>query len=503
MIVEVLTGPQGGGKSQTMRDETIASPGLYLFALPTIELIDEQVAEARQAAPWLKTVKIYAQPNLGKTTDRLTEARRDIEDRKLAHAVIFTTHATLMDHALAGFHDWHARIDEAPAAIQAGRFNIAVSSRPFLEDTFDLIGKTESEWSAVQLKGAAPNWNAVERDAGSKPYGEFIKQAKQPGRVFVKTQRWDATDDIEWFSMWTPLALSHFKSVQVAGSSYTDSIGFKAAASLFSDLFGVTIRSIAPPRTGQPDINIHFFTRGHEGTTTIWKESPGRLLIKKVCDYLGKTMPETGYWSGNSVIEVLMDHRLKAKFIKPLAMGLNKHRAARDCAFIYSAKATSDDKPVMEVFGLTKADIRHAREDDAIAQFVMRGAIRNLDDDKPYAIYLYNEGQAERLRDHLLKIGFIKVNLVAVDDAGIMDEAKPTTGEGGSVGGRAGGPGRRREGQGQGSKERGASRQSEGGRTRAIQAGAAEQVIARLTKRIAKPVWRILRESVAARSSRL
>ena len=123
-----------------------------------------------------------------------------------------------------------------------------------------------------------------------------------------------------------------------------------------------------------------------------------------------------------------MDHRLKAKFIRPLAMGLNKHRGARDCAFIYSAKATSEDKPVMDVFGLTKADFRHAREDDAIAQFVMRGAIRNLDYNESYAIYLYGEKQAERLRDHLLKIGFTTVQLIPVDEAGIMDAPKPTTG---------------------------------------------------------------------------
>lgn len=427
--IEVLTGPQGGGKSQKMREEAIATPGRYLFALPTHELIDEQVADFFKADPLLETVRVYSEPNKGRTAQRLTEARLDIETRNLTRVVIFTTHATLMDHPLEGFDGcWHVRIDEAPASVQAGRFNIAVSGRPWLKETFDLVGGADYAWSALKLKVEKPNWKAVERDAGAKPFAEFVKQASQPDRVFVKTTSWEATDDIDWFSMWTPLSLSHFASVQVAGSSYTDSVGFKAAESLFGDLLGVKIRQIGEPRTGQPPITIHFFTRGHEGTTTFWKTSPGRLMIKKVCDHLGKKLPKSGYWSGNGVVEVLMDHRLKAKFIKPLAMGLNKHRAAKDCAFIYSAKATGDDAPVMEVFKLTEDDIRHAREDDAIAQFAMRGAIRNIEFDGAYAIYLYSESQAERLRDHLLKIGFTTVELVPVDEAGIMSAKRPKAG---------------------------------------------------------------------------
>ena len=260
--IKVLTGPQGGGKSKVMREEAIATPGRYLFALPTHELIDEQVADFFKAAPFLETQKVYAQPNKGKTAERLTEARRDIEGRGVA----------------------------------------------------------------------------------------------------------------------------------------------------------------------QPAITIYFFTRGHEGTTTFWKTSPGRLMVKHVCDHLGKKLLKSGYWSGNGVVEVLMDHRLKAKFIKPLAMGLNKHRAAKDCAFIYSAKSTNDDKAVMEVFKLTEDDIRHAREDDAVAQFVMRGALRDGAYDGPYAIYLYSESQAERLRDHLIKIGFTTVELAPVDEAGIMDSKRPKSG---------------------------------------------------------------------------
>ena len=262
-----------------------------------------------------------------------------------------------------------------------------------------------------------------------RPSGECqIKQVARPDRVFVKTTDWDAKDDIDWFSMWTPLSLSHFASVQIAGSSYTDSVGYRAARALFKDKLTFTEREIAPLRTGQPTISIHYFTEGHDGSTTFWGETEGRYCIKQVCDYLGANLPATGFWSGNEVVEHLMDHRLPAKLIRPLAMGLNKHRLSQACAFIFSGKATPQDKALKGVFGLTDDDIRKAREDDAVAQFVMRGAIRELAYDGPYAVYLYSKTQAERLRDHLVKIGFTSVETVAVTEAGIMDIRRAKTG---------------------------------------------------------------------------
>lgn len=119
-----------------------------------------------------------------------------------------------------------------------------------------------------------------------------------------------------------------------------------------------------------------------------------------------------------------MEHRVRGAVIKPMAMGINKHRHAHDCAFIFSSKATPKDDPLKAVFGLTDEDIRHAREDDAIAQFAMRGAIRDLNYGGPYSIYLYSRSQAERLRDHLRKIGFTTVEVVPLADAGLMDEVR-------------------------------------------------------------------------------
>ena len=426
MKVEVLTGPQGGGKSTVMRNEAIGQPGLYLFALPTIELLEEQSADFTKAKKFFPTVRVHKDSGTGAVARRLTEARKDFAAKQVNHGAIFTTHETLMNHDLEGFDGWHVRVDEAPAAVQAGQFNIGVSTRLWLKDSYEVVGATGSEWSSLKLKVKNPNWKDVERDAGAKAFGEFIKQAAQPDRVFVRTTSWDAKDDIDWFSMWTPLSLSHFASVQIAGSSYTDSVGYRSARALFEDMLTFTEREIAPARTKQPTISIHYFTQGHEGSTTYWETSEGRLRIKKVCDYLGQHLPDSAFWSGNAVVQHLMEHRLTGSLIRPMAMGINKHRQARDCAFIFSGKATPRDEPLKVVFGLADDDIRHAREDDAVAQFAMRGAIRDLDYEGPYAIYLYSHSQAERLRDHLIKIGFTTVEVVGLDDSGLMDEVRIT-----------------------------------------------------------------------------
>jgi len=247
--IKVLTGPQGGGKSAAMRKEVIANPGLYLFALPTRDLIKEQVADFFAAAPWLETLPVYSAPGRSGTARRLKEAREDLERCGVKHAVIFTTHATLLDHPLDGFSGWHARIDEAPNSVKAGRMNIAVATRDWLKTSFDLVRGPDDEWAAIRFKGKAPEWKAVERDAAASALKEFIAEARRPERVFVHATSWDEKDDIGWFSLWTPLALSEFASVVVAGSAYTDSIGFKVAQDLFEERLGVEIVNRRPKGT--------------------------------------------------------------------------------------------------------------------------------------------------------------------------------------------------------------------------------------------------------------
>jgi hypothetical protein len=417
--LEVLTGPQGGGKSRYMREQAISTPGRYLFALPTLELIDEQVDAFRASAPHIPVVKIHSGLKRGTTVEALSDALREHENAQ--HAVIVTTHETLMAHSLEGFDGWHGRIDEAPNSVQAGNIQISATSRAWLDHTFALEPFADGVWSYLTLTDAKPNWKVVASDPGTKPFAEIIKIAGSGGHVFVRASDWESVKKFDWFSIWTPLNLEHFASVTVAGTSYTDSVGFKAARSFFHSRFEISIQEIGEARTGQPHIKISYFTRGHEGTTTLWAKSEGRLMIKNVCDHLAEHLPDSSYWSANDVVQELMEHRLKGQLIRPLVAGLNKYRQSVACAFIYSAKLMPSDRPLLDVFDLTEEDIRRAREEDAIAQFVMRGAIRDPDYGGEYDIYLYSETQAKRLQNHLATIGFMDVEIIARPEAGIMD----------------------------------------------------------------------------------
>jgi hypothetical protein len=205
-------------------------------------------------------------------------------------------------------------------------------------------------------------------------------------------------------------------------------VGYLGAQALYEDLLEFDEREVPVVRKGRPSISIHYFTEGHRGSTTFWGKSEGRLQIKHVCDYLAKTLPKASFWSGNTVVQHLMEHRIKGELIAASAAGLNKHRRKQHCAIIFSGKATKADRGMMKVFGLTDDQIERAREDELIRQFAMRGAIRDPTFDRAYDIYVYEKVQAERLKDHFEDLRFDTIELMPVMEAGMMSVRRKSDG---------------------------------------------------------------------------
>lgn len=428
--VEVLTGPPGCGKSTRLREDAKNMPGLYLFFLPSIPLIREQVAAFRAEAPQIILHEVHSGHGRGAVQRKLDDARAEIAASGVKHAVIFTTHDALMMRDLSGFKGWHARIDEAPNAVKSGTIPMG-QSRSYFTATFDLVPvEAKKPMSLLSLKGAAPDWPKIAVDKLLSPLVDFIKLASSPGGVFVEATNWDDVDLLNWWSIWPPSGLRDFASIQIAGASYHTSIGAIVSRKWFPHLVRLADLPIPMHRTGSPapTLRIHYFTKNHPPSTTFWKKSDGRRMIVRVCDYLAQNVADLGFWSGNADVMDLMEWRLAGDLAPPKVAGRNEWRTLTKCAFIYSSGPTPEDRPFMETFEITEDEVRRAREDEDILQFAMRGAIRNTDFSGSYDVYLYTETQAQRLAGQLTASNVGTVEVVPVPEAGIMDESFPTVG---------------------------------------------------------------------------
>ncbi len=422
----VLAGPPGSGKSLALRDEAITQPGLYLFCLPTISLIEEQAAAFRALRPDLTIIEARsgAGGGRGKVQRQLEDHRADLATAGATHAIMFMTHESMMSCDLSAFTDWHIRIDEVPNAIQTGKIAIRTKQAArFFATTFTL--DPSGDWAHAKLCDPVGSWRDQAGDSLVSKQAEFFKYAARPQGVFVNVTTWRGAKAFEWFALWSPLALKHARSVKIAAASYLGSLGAKAFLDWWAkdvEIHRQALTATPVPRSDGPHIRIHYFTEGHEGTTTLWSTSEGRYLIKAVCDFLAEHVPGLGFWSGNDEVRNLMEWRAPGLITKPKVAGSNAYRELQSCAFIYSSKPLPTDGPLRTLFRMTEADILAAREDEDIQQFVMRGAIRNEGYGGTYDVYLYSRRQAEALAARLGD-GFARpVQIMPIEAAGIISE---------------------------------------------------------------------------------
>lgn len=429
MPVRVLTGMPGCGKTTTIRTEAIEQPGPHLFAFPTIPLIREQMTEFRSQSPGLDVQEAHSRDSgHGPVSRRLAAAKAAVEAKGCGNSVVLTTHAGLMSPDLPDFSGWHIYVDEAPEMVRSGVIKRALDNDA-LAANFDLEPVGSDGWSQLRRRTDGPGWQAFREDTLAQPLMDFWKLAFSDAKVFVRATAWTSLRALDWFSLWTPLSLRGAASVTFAGAALDNSLGFKVLKRAFGDSIDCKLDVLRPPRPGCPSIRIHYFTSGHEGTTTFWQTSEGRLCLNKVVRHLREHAPHLGFWSANDVATRYLEHWMPGELAKPKSAGLNGYRGHTSCALLYSSKPLEGDRPIQEIFGITRDELLACRESEDILQFVFRGAIRGQDFDGAYDIYLYSRRQAEVLRDRLIADAVVAgVDLVALNSAGIMDVDRPIAG---------------------------------------------------------------------------
>ena len=429
VTVEVLTGAPGIGKSTQMMQDMADNPGRYLWAAPIIDLIDEQVPRLRELAPNADVLALHSGKKLkGGVGRNIADLPSQYGTGR--HVGAFVTHEALLGTDPSTFQDWHVRIDETPNGVAAGILKVTHSVE-LLRSLYDLEPVPESDWARVVPKNRSLNWRNLNQDDFAKQLENFHSKASHARGVIVSLNDWNDArnrNGVEWLSIWTPAELAACASVTLTGAGYFNSLAYRVTEACFRDqVQHLKIPARNSLRTGQPKVHIHYFTRGHRGTTTFWGTSLGRWCLVQVCDWLVANVPDLGFWSGNEVVQHLLEHRVRGQMVAPKLAGLNGLREHRSCAFVYSSKSVPSDEPLKSVFGLSDDDIIAARETEDIVQFVFRGAIRNPGYDGPYDIYLYSRDQAEAVAVAMAGYGLCDVEIIPIADSAIMDTAVART----------------------------------------------------------------------------
>jgi hypothetical protein len=428
LIVDVLAGVPGCGKSTKMLSDAASTPGRYLFCLPTIPLIDEQARAFRKLNHKAECVPIHSK---GRGRGTIARQIADLAQRSsnAEHLVAFITHEAMMDCDLAPFVGWHARIDEPPNAITCGRINIKQSVAAFqARFELELYG---SGWSWLRPRFGRQPWNEIAKDALWRGLTDFLKLADRPQGVIIQLDDWAQAEEggqLSWFSLWTPTQMHSFDSIVIAGASFLSSTAHRVLTSTFGNELEFRVSDVGSARSAQPRVRIMYFTKGHRGSTSFWSCSEGRKCLVAVERWLAQHVPRLGFWTGNEAVRHSMEHRVPGQMVLPKVAGLNEYRELDSCAIFYSSKPLIEDDTLKTVFELTDDDILVAREVEDIFQFVFRGALRNRDYAGAYDIYVYSLDQAERLQALMAENGLIDIDVMAMPDAGIMETTRPIRG---------------------------------------------------------------------------
>lgn len=433
MHITVYQGAPGSRKTLTFLDEALDTPGLYLVAFPRNALIDEQADYCRKklgqvgAGP---VVPIHtAQPHHhGQVGRRIEEALEANAGQH--HVVMMISHAALLGLDPALLAGWHVAIDEnIDNSVASGTFK-ASTSWSVLERHFRLDplpgGQT---WEVVPRDDVAPLTRKAITAEGKNGLSAFLTYASQPRRsVFVDAGDWRDAQlgrPVRWWSIWSPLVLNRCAAVTLIGAGYFESIPHHASEWLSPGGIAYTVEDLsASVRRASPRVRIHYYTRGHVGSTAWWETDDGIACLVQVSDHQ-KLIGGPGYWSSNEAIRLAFCQRFPGEWCSPKQAGTNGLIRHTSCLYIYSAKPQMDDAPIVDLLGIGRDVIRHAREFEDIRQFALRGALRRPDYAGAYDIYLYDLVQAQDLEAYLRGIGIADLELVPVVEAGIMDVVRP------------------------------------------------------------------------------
>ena len=439
-----IEGECGLGKTEWLIDRVATRPGRYLICLPRIEMIREVRARLLAKYPAVERSHLIYTIYSEKGND-VRDVDDDPEDEFAANGttvthqvkkfrehlrtnrpvVLFVTHAGML------LSDWHAWtdfemfIDEIPEPYVAGSYDFSNSGdtmRRYIEPhdsetNYHRLGLTDEGWHKVGMNG-----HFDDNEHTLKCVLEAIKRPNTT--VYVHKAGWDAmTQEVMIMRLLCAGFVRFFRSVTIMGDEFRKSM----LALAFANKYAVDWQphpDWRPTRTRTVPLKerarIFYFASKEElrGSMTGYET---RQLIPKIVAWLRANVRGQTLITTNRRYERLFDnpiaetadeihqdgvHRtIRSKkidllWVPPKQAGTDIYKTLTNVAFFAAMRPGNDEVGfVQKSLLITQDEIIGWREHNAMFQFVMRGNLRIFESPEIGDVYVYDEYQAEYLRD--------------------------------------------------------------------------------------------------------
>lgn len=415
MKINTLSGPCGSGKTQHQVEKIVSQPGFYLWAAPTVKVLNETEARIRKAAgdaPVIIEKVISARSTGGSSIN----VRNDLESlsRRFpeGHIIVLATHAGFFNAETRSLGEWNAIIDEVPDVLTTENLeNRALGS--WLAENFELVRvNPSSDWCRVELKSDLKR-TQIAHDDLLKTLLQFYDRVTNPRCEVLTTlsdflllkkvgQRWS------YHCIWDFELLQPFESVTVIGNDLRNSVFGQFAMKNEIELVEQPLK--VARQFKQRKATVHFFTRSHRASSYLFKSRPeGRDNLAKVGEHLRSVMPASqSIWTANEGVTGFIGD-VPGTYLTPKQHGSNEYADRTHAAIIFTAKPSPVEIQFCALHGIDADVLIQQRERETIVQFACRTAIRDPQSTADLHFYVYDAQQADSLCAYLRSLDYVTV----------------------------------------------------------------------------------------------
>ena len=440
-----IEGECGEGKTEWLIDRVVTKPRRYLVSLPRIDMIREVSARLMEKHPAIEQTHLVHTIFTDKENDI-----RDEEDEEDAFAasgttvtyqiqkfrerigtkravVLFITHAAMLAADWYSWRDFEMIVDEIPEpyVTQCRDFrNTADYVWQFIEATdssetnYHHLGLTDAGWRKTGVNGSF--------DDNEQPLRSLLEAIRRPNvSVYAHKEGWDqmAAQKVLLMRLLHAGFARYFRAVTIIGDEFRRS----TLALAFTCKYGVDWQphpDWKPARTRTTPLKdrvrlFYFASReelrgsltGYEDRKLIpklikWFEvnNPGQVLIttNKRFKHLFE-MPDFGVEDDahvDGIYRTRKGKKISLLWVPPKLAGTDLYKTMTNVAFLAAMRPGRDEVALVRKSLLISEDeIIRWREYNTLYQFVMRICLRLFDSDQIANIYVFDEYQAEYLRE--------------------------------------------------------------------------------------------------------